>query len=110
MPCSINFSLTLQTEILSTVTLDFLKHMIILKSFMIILKSFKFRVLYDEQDQIQQCQVVSWKNSLNKCIDRPLELMLFFLCFISSCFVISQRTMNFKQRFLFERGISTKNS
>ena len=33
MPCSINFSATLQTEILSTVTSDFLKQMIILKSF-----------------------------------------------------------------------------
>ena len=33
MPCSINFSVTLQTEILSTVTSDFLKQMIILKSF-----------------------------------------------------------------------------
>ena len=34
MPCSINFSMTLQTEILSTalVTSDFLKQMIILKS------------------------------------------------------------------------------
>ena len=33
MPCSINFSVTLQTEILFTVTSDFLKQMIILKSF-----------------------------------------------------------------------------
>ena len=33
MPCSINFSLTLQTEILSTITSDFVKQMIILKSF-----------------------------------------------------------------------------
>ena len=33
MPCSINFSITLQTEILSTVISDFLKQMIILKPF-----------------------------------------------------------------------------
>ena len=32
MPCSINFSVTLDTEILSTVTKDFLKQMTILKS------------------------------------------------------------------------------
>ena len=32
MPCSINFSMTLQTEILSIETSDFLKQMIILKS------------------------------------------------------------------------------
>ena len=36
MPCSINFSVTLQTEI-STVTSDFLKQMIILKSFNVVL-------------------------------------------------------------------------
>ena len=33
MPCSINFSMTLQTEILSIETSDFFKQMIILKSF-----------------------------------------------------------------------------
>ena len=33
MPCSINFSITLQTEILSTETSDFLKQIIVLKSF-----------------------------------------------------------------------------
>ena len=33
MPCSINFSMTLQTEILSTIFSDFLKQMIILESF-----------------------------------------------------------------------------
>ena len=33
MPCSINFPVTLQTEIISTVTSDFLKQMIIRKSF-----------------------------------------------------------------------------
>ena len=33
MPCSIDFSVTLQTEILSKVTSGFLKQMIILKSF-----------------------------------------------------------------------------
>ena len=35
MPCSINISMTLQTEILSIVTSDYLKqmHMIILKTF-----------------------------------------------------------------------------
>ena len=33
MPCPINFSLTLQTEIFSTVTSDFLKQMIVLKLF-----------------------------------------------------------------------------
>ena len=33
MPCSINFSMTLQNEILSTETLVFLKQIIILKSF-----------------------------------------------------------------------------
>ena len=33
MPCSINFSEILQTEILSTGTSDFLKQMIIFKSF-----------------------------------------------------------------------------
>ena len=33
MPCSINVSLTLQTEIFSTVTLDFLKQILFLKSF-----------------------------------------------------------------------------
>ena len=33
MPCYIHFSLTLQTEILSTETLDFVKQIVILKSF-----------------------------------------------------------------------------
>ena len=33
MPCSINILMTLQTEILSAVTSDFLKQMIIFKSF-----------------------------------------------------------------------------
>ena len=33
MSCSVNFSVSLQTEILSTVTSDFLKQMIILKEF-----------------------------------------------------------------------------
>ena len=33
MPCSINFSITLQTEILSTETSDFLKQIIFLLSF-----------------------------------------------------------------------------
>ena len=33
MLCSINFSMTLKTEMLSTVTSDFLKQMLILKSF-----------------------------------------------------------------------------
>ena len=32
MPCSINFSMTLQTEVLSTVTSDFLKQKISIKS------------------------------------------------------------------------------
>ena len=32
IPCSINFSMTSQTEILLTVTLDFLKQMIIIKA------------------------------------------------------------------------------
>ena len=33
MPCSAKFSVTLETEILSTETLDFLKQIIFLKSF-----------------------------------------------------------------------------
>ena len=37
MPCSISFSMTLQTEIFSTITSDFLKQMIILKSFISVL-------------------------------------------------------------------------
>ena len=40
MPCFINFSVTLQTEVLSTVTSDFLKQMIILKSFNSVLSRF----------------------------------------------------------------------
>ena len=38
MPCSFNFSITLQTKNLSTVATDFLKQMIILKSFNSLLK------------------------------------------------------------------------
>ena len=40
MSCSISFSMTLQTEILSTETSDFFKQMIILKSFTSVLTVF----------------------------------------------------------------------
>ena len=37
MPCSVKFSMTLQTEILSIETSDFLKQIIFLKSFTLVL-------------------------------------------------------------------------
>ena len=45
MPCSIIFSMTLQIEILSIVTSDFLKQMIFLKSFNSVISVLLFLVL-----------------------------------------------------------------
>ena len=39
MPCSIKFSMTLQTEILSTDSSDFLKQIISIKSFNLVLQT-----------------------------------------------------------------------
>ena len=50
MPCFINISLTLQTEILPTVTSDFLKQMIVLKSFNSVLY---FKGMYTETSMTQ---------------------------------------------------------
>ena len=46
MPCSIYFSMTLQIKILSAVSLDFLKQIIILKSFDRVLHMSQIAVLY----------------------------------------------------------------
>ena len=71
MPCATTFSVTLQAEVLSTVTSDFLKQVIFLKSFN--------SVLYGEWLHLCVLSAVSAKGN-------KLFSVFFSLC--QSCFII----------------------
>ena len=74
-PCSINFSIALQTEILSTVTSDFLKQMIIRKSF-----NSLFLVICPDKTEKKTCSYQMYAKKLRNKIIFTVKILNIGTC------------------------------